>query len=107
MDVILDGITADGKRSEDPLEVRLLVGTQLGYSELSRIENTMTSIGLLSKGFKSVYVNEESEHLMDWRIKQLFHWHDGAVDRSSPRGPADSRYVGTPHHDPMQQHRSD
>ena len=48
MDVILDGITADGKRSEDPLEVRLLVGTQLGYSELSRIENTMTSIGLLS-----------------------------------------------------------
>lgn len=89
VDVIRDGITADGKKSIDPLEVRSLVGTKLGYSQLSRIEDTMTSIGLFAKGFKSVYVNEENEHLgwctqepdnMDWRIKQLFRWHYGAVE---------------------------
>ena len=77
----------------------------------------MTSIGLFSRGFKSVYINEENEFLgwctqastpdnmdtipsllthslthppppqplqepdnMDWRIKQLFRWHYGAVE---------------------------
>jgi hypothetical protein len=52
-----------------------LVGTKLGYSQLSRIEDTMTSIGMFSRGFKSVYINEEDEFLgwctqepdsMDW-----------------------------------------
>ena len=44
-------------------QVRSLVGTKLGYSQLSRIEDTMTSIGLFSRGFKSVYINEENEIL--------------------------------------------
>ena len=56
-------------------QVRSLVGTKLGYSQLSRIEDTMTSIGMFSRGFKSVYINEEDELLgrctqepdsMDW-----------------------------------------
>jgi hypothetical protein len=191
VDVIRDGITAEGKKSVDPVEIRSVVGTkvslrrrrrrrrrrrvimmmmmygdaedsyddgrlwspledadgvavacgacvQVGYSQLSRIEDTMTSIGLFAKGFKSVYVNEENEILgsctqvrhatimmiimmmimmmmmmmmmlmlmmmpraqtlcetradrpclfrlqepnsMDWRIKQLFRWHYGAVE---------------------------
>ena len=51
------------------------MGTKLGYSQLSRIEDTMTSIGMFSRGFKSVYINEEDEFLgwctqepdsMDW-----------------------------------------
>jgi hypothetical protein len=89
VDVIRDGITAEGKKSVDPVEIRSVVGTKVGYSQLSRIEDTMTSIGLFAKGFKSVYVNEENEILgsctqepnsMDWRIKQLFRWHYGAVE---------------------------
>jgi len=89
VDVIRDGITAEGKKSVDPMEVRAVIGTKVGYSQLSRIEDTMTSIGLFAKGFRSVYINEENEHLgwctqepnsMEWRIKQLFRWHYGAVE---------------------------
>ncbi|KAM3569664.1 hypothetical protein VYU27_008251, partial [Nannochloropsis oceanica] len=89
VDVLRDGVTSDGKRGVDAMEVRSLVGTKLGYSQLSRIEDTMTSIGMFSRGFKSVYINEEDELLgrctqepdsMDWRIKQLFRWHYGAVE---------------------------
>jgi len=89
VDVIRDGVNVDGTRGVDPLEVRSLIGSKIGFSQQSRIEDTLTSIRLFSRGFISVYLNQKDEHLgwcsqepdnMEWRIKQLFRWHFGAVE---------------------------
>jgi len=89
MDVVRDGINSDGSRGVDPLEVRSLIGKKIGFSQESRIEDTLTSINLFRRGFRSIYINKQDEVLgrctqepdsMDWRIKQLFRWHFGAVE---------------------------
>mmetsp|Transcript_4432 Transcript_4432/g.6276 ORF Transcript_4432/g.6276 Transcript_4432/m.6276 type:complete len:1027 (+) Transcript_4432:159-3239(+) len=83
----LKGVDATGKTYADPSH-RGLIGHKLGFRSEMLIEDTHTSIDMFRHGWTSRYVNEPGEHLsmcthqpnnINWRIKQVLRWHQGAV----------------------------
>jgi cellulose synthase/poly-beta-1,6-N-acetylglucosamine synthase-like glycosyltransferase len=83
----LKGVDADGKQYAEPSQ-RGLIGHRLGFRSEMLIEDTHTSIEMFRAGWTSRYVNEPGEHLsmcthqpnsIEWRIKQVLRWHQGAV----------------------------
>lgn len=83
----LKGVAADGKMYCKPTD-RGQVGHNLGFRSEMLIEDTHTSIDMFRYGWTSRYVNEPGEHLsicthqpnnINWRIKQVLRWHQGAV----------------------------
>ncbi|CAN0113427.1 unnamed protein product, partial [Phaeothamnion confervicola] len=83
----LRGAAADGTRYANPAD-RSAVGDKLGFRAQMLIEDTHTSIDIFRHGWVSRYVNEAGEHLsvcthqpnsIQWLIKQVLRWHQGAV----------------------------
>mmetsp|Transcript_8020 Transcript_8020/g.12169 ORF Transcript_8020/g.12169 Transcript_8020/m.12169 type:complete len:1034 (-) Transcript_8020:205-3306(-) len=83
----LKGVDAFGDQYAD-CSHRGLVGHKLGFRSEMLIEDTHTSIDMFRHGWTSRYVNEPGEHLsmcthqpnnIEWRIKQVLRWHQGAV----------------------------
>eukprot|EP00612_Vaucheria_litorea_P005782 CAMPEP_0171461346 /NCGR_PEP_ID=MMETSP0945-20130129/5831_1 /TAXON_ID=109269 /ORGANISM="Vaucheria litorea, Strain CCMP2940" /LENGTH=671 /DNA_ID=CAMNT_0011987675 /DNA_START=409 /DNA_END=2424 /DNA_ORIENTATION=+ len=83
----LKGIDAEGKRYANASE-RSQVGATIGFRSEMLVEDTHTSIDMFRHGWTSRYVNEPGEHLsmcthqpdsIQWRIKQVLRWHQGAV----------------------------
>ncbi|CAM9825937.1 unnamed protein product, partial [Phaeothamnion confervicola] len=83
------GYSVELKRSlPDPVVNRHLIGHKCGFRAEVLIEDTHTSLSLFRLGWRSAYVCEPDEALaicvdppdtVEWRVKQVFRWHLGAV----------------------------
>lgn len=72
-----------------------LVGHSFGFRSEILIEDTHTSIDMFRKGWKSIYVNNAKRPLsrcthepdsVEWRMKQVLRWHQGAVQLLLQKG---------------------
>ncbi|CAM9576110.1 unnamed protein product [Phaeothamnion confervicola] len=85
----LSGYDVRGKLTiPDPVQRRELIGHECGFRAEVLIEDTHTSLSLFRYGWRSAYVCEPNEALaicvdppdtVEWRVKQVFRWHLGAV----------------------------
>jgi cellulose synthase/poly-beta-1,6-N-acetylglucosamine synthase-like glycosyltransferase len=83
----LRGVDASGRRYANA-DARENIGTTIGFRSEMLIEDTHTTIELFRHGWESRYVNQEGEYLsqcthqpnsIQWRVKQVLRWHQGAV----------------------------
>jgi cellulose synthase/poly-beta-1,6-N-acetylglucosamine synthase-like glycosyltransferase len=86
----LMGCDVRGERYADPRDPEDFqkIGNKLGFRAEMLVEDTHTSIDMFRYGWESRYINEPGELLshctyapssIDWRIKQVLRWHQGAV----------------------------
>lgn len=84
----LRGMAADGRQTVDASADPDIVGHDCGFRAEVLIEDTHTSLEFFKLQWRSAYVCEPGETLavcveqpntVQWRVKQVFRWHIGAV----------------------------